>query len=239
MLVSRPFLYAARKTLYSKMVTVNGPWQLSLLLRTLKSPQVSPFVGLDDSEAARGSINNMIKSLTFHVGCEPDGASLGRGGIQMIADTIEACDRVKFINLLCDALASAWGPLSKALKTAKHLETLNMRSGSDEAHPLELTVARVAEMAEHWPKIKNIDFYGLSSSPFGTPEVDWPALTNLTLVAPDITGKELQSILKHSVGSLQSFALVEPANTITRTELADVLTAHAPHLKDVRCSFTF
>jgi hypothetical protein len=70
--------------------------------------------GEDDSYA---DINHFVATLTLHVACsEAHGsASLGRGGMKLVAEAIEACSRVRNLSIRSDALRSAWPLFERAL----------------------------------------------------------------------------------------------------------------------------
>lgn len=236
-LVNRPFLYAARKILYTKGINVNSPWQLHLLVRTLASAQVSPFMDDPASTAASGTINSMVKHLSFHIACGTGPASLGRGGIGLVAEAIQHCPRATNVTIKSDPLRSAWPVLEKALRTARHLETISLRSGSDQTHPMLLSTDRLASLTQYWPDLKQINLLALARPTDLTLPLSASAihrqLTTVSLTSPNITGKELGMMLAASVGQLHSFKLIDPSNEMTRGDLAEVLLTHAPYITEV------
>lgn len=235
MLVSRAFLYAARRILYAKGVNINGPWPLHLFVRTLTSPQVRAF-DQDDSFASRTTINTIVKSLNLHVACSGGGASVGRGSLGLIAEAIKLCPRVKTVNIRSDPLRSAWPVLEEALRTATDLESVSMRSGSDETYPMLFGTDRLSHLSQFWPNLKSIDILGLMAPPSNSPymNIDMTrALTTVSLVSPTVGGKELRKLLKTSVGTLTTLKLIDPSNALTRGALGEILVEHAPYLTEV------
>lgn len=232
MLVSRPFLHAARKVLYAKGVNIHGPWPLHLFVRTLTSPQVSAFVQ-DNSVASKSTINTIVRVLNLHVACTGGSASLGRGAIGLVANAIENCPKVETLSLRSDPLKSAWPVLEKALRSAECLQDISIRSGSDELYPMVLSTDRLMHLAQAWPSLRSIDVLGLSSAPPLSEGSMSRALTSLSLSSPDITGEELGQLLEQSGDTLKTFKLVDPTNRLTRGQLAQILVKQAPNLIEV------
>ena len=124
-LVSRPFLYAVRRCLYgSDLISLRSAYQTSLIVRTLTSPEVVA----DDSGR---TIAQLIEGVEIGINSQ-GGASLGRGGLGLAAQVIEACPRLKSIYLKVNALHSVWPALEKALSKAVLLERVALSSGTDD-----------------------------------------------------------------------------------------------------------
>ncbi|GAA5967774.1 hypothetical protein JCM3765_001436 [Sporobolomyces pararoseus] len=167
MFVSRPFLHAARKTLYKK-VRVNSALQGRLLMDSLKEVEhaaraadeelVMEEDSSDEGEkekkaGAKNALAMMIRDL--HI-IPYTVVSLGRAGGRAYIELLEKCRKLEKLVLKPMFMKSATVPLLEALNNLPKLTSLDVTSSNATKHPFLMTTPRVFAIQRSSPLLEDL-----------------------------------------------------------------------------------
>ncbi|GAA5928157.1 uncharacterized protein JCM15063_003801 [Sporobolomyces koalae] len=180
--ISRPFLHAARKSLYRR-VHISTPFQGRLLLDSIKEPKHAARIQdedravrqhLEDETDAATSTNglsSLIKQLLIQAGA---GHGMGASGAKLYINLIEKCQNLEKLVLKPKLPESATKPLLKALHNLPKLKSLEICSSTSRVHPFMVTVPRIIELLHKCPELEDLEIThlkGASEGPLHEEEV--------------------------------------------------------------------
>ncbi|GAA5892644.1 uncharacterized protein JCM6883_007424 [Sporobolomyces salmoneus] len=170
MYISRPFLHAARKTLY-KRLHIQTAFQARLLLDSLTSVEHAARTedeelvteSSDEGEEAgepdrvrkggKNALAKMIKTLRLEA---QNVARMGRGGGRVYIELLERCRKLEHLTIKPVFTRSATEPLLAALNNLPKLRSLDISSSTCRKYPFVFTTPRVFQIQQSCPELEDL-----------------------------------------------------------------------------------
>ena len=250
-LISKPFLFAARKLLYSRALRFHDMYQLHLFYSTLSRPTiVNDLLTLDTANVSiRQKENDLASQVKFLTISEsqtispshhlPRAVTLGRGGGQLAFDTIKLCTNLKALEGHLNLLRSAEKSFDDTIKHLKNLNKLKWSSGIDPRIPFRLDFQRVTMLAQELPQLKRLWLTRTLTS--NTVRGNQPLpfrLKTLQLDFNNFNEIEFDLLLYNSRKTLQHISLEEPRANFTKVSLMNLCRNHGETLTRLNLSLT-